>query len=219
LVDSVRFSTDDAISLEGEIRPADTGPRGSAVLCHPLPRGGGSKDHPLLWSIRNALAARGFAVLSFNFRGVMRSGGTFGGGRTEIRDVSAAVGFVRARTAGPTITCGWSFGASVVLREALEDERVAALALVGLPLGEAPPDVPPTPSPSELRAFRRPVLLLAGEGDTYCPRPELEVLAGRLPAAELEIVPGTDHFFWHREEEVADRVASFAERVVGGGLA
>ena len=214
MADPVRFSTDDAISLEGEIHLAETTPRGSAVLCHPLPRGGGSKDHPLLWSIRNALAARGFAVLSFNFRGVMRSEGTFGGGRNEIRDVRAAVGCVRTHAGGPTITCGWSFGASVALREALEDERVAALALVGLPLGEAPHDVPPIPSPSELRAFGRPVLLLAGEGDTFCPRPELEVLAGRLPAAELAILAGTDHFFWRREEEVADLVAAFAERVV-----
>ena len=217
-MDPVRFSTDDGISLEGEIRHLNAAPRGSAVLCHPLPHGGGSKDHPLLWSIRNALAARGLAVLSFNFRGVMRSGGTFGGGWAEIHDVRAAIGFVREHTAGPTITCGWSFGANVALREALDDERVAALALVGLPLGGAAPNVPPIPSPPELRVFRRPVLLLAGEGDTFCPRPELELLASRLPTAEVEIVAGTDHFFWRREDEVADRVAAFAERVVVGGL-
>jgi alpha/beta superfamily hydrolase len=218
-VDSVRFGTADAVSLEGELRLGEGTPRGSVVLCHPLPRAGGSKDHPLLWSIRNALAAHGFAVLSFNFRGVMRSGGTFGGGHAEIEDVRAAIGFVRSRATGPTIACGWSFGANVALREALDDHRVAALALVGLPLGAILPDVPPIPSPSELRAFRRPVLLLAGEGDTFCPRPELEVLAGRLPAAETEIVPGTDHFFWRREEEVAGLVAAFGDRVVGGDAA
>ncbi|MEW6059149.1 MAG: alpha/beta fold hydrolase [Actinomycetota bacterium] len=217
-MDSVRFSTDDGISLEGELRQSNAARRGSAVLCHPLPQGGGSKDHPLLWSIRNALAERGLAVLTFNFRGVMRSGGTFGGGWAEIHDVRAAITFVREHAVGPTITCGWSFGANVALREALEDERVAALALVGLPLGGAAPNMPPIPSSSELRMFRRPVLLLSGEGDAFCPRPELELLASRLSAAEVEIVAGTDHFFWRREDEVADRVAAFAERVVVGGL-
>jgi alpha/beta superfamily hydrolase len=215
-VDPVRFSTDDAISLEGDLRLPEGAPRSSAVLCHPLPRAGGSKDHPLLWSIRNALAAQGFAVLSFNFRGVMRSGGTFGAGRAELEDVRAAIGFVRMRATGPTITCGWSFGANVALREALEDDRVSALALVGLPLEAALPDLPPLPSTFELRAFRRPVLLLAGEGDTFCPRPELEVLAGRLPSAELAIVPGTDHFFWRREDAVAQLIAAFCSRVTGG---
>ena len=41
---------------------------------------------------------------------------------------------VRERTDGPTLVFGWSFGASVALREAFEDERVGALALFGLPL-------------------------------------------------------------------------------------
>ena len=87
----MRFSAEDGVSLEGELRLPDGHTRGSALVCHPHPRHGGSKDHPLLWAIRNELVARGLAVLSFNFRGVLGSGGTFGGGRTEIRGVAAAV--------------------------------------------------------------------------------------------------------------------------------
>lgn len=217
-MDPVRFSTGDAVSLEGELRlPADQ-PVASAVLCHALPIAGGSKDHPILWAIRNELAARGLLVLSFNFRGVMRSGGTYGGGRTEIRDVAAAVDFVReqAPESVPTLVCGWSFGANVALREAVADPRVSALALVGLPLGERAPDVPELPSAAELRAFRRPVLLLAGQGDTYCPRPELELMARRLPRSEVEIVPGTDHFLWRREKQAAERIGAFAASVLRG---
>jgi pimeloyl-ACP methyl ester carboxylesterase len=63
--------------------------------------------------------------------------------------------------------------------------------------------------------FRRPALLLAGEGDIYCPRPQLEALGTRLPEAEVAIVPGTDHFFWRREKEVAEIVGAFAGRLLG----
>src|SRR4051812_50034700 len=85
-MESVTFTTDAPARLEGELRMPDGPPLGSAVLCHPHPRHGGSKDHPLLWAIRNDLAAtRHLAVLAFNFRGVMGSGGTYGGGSLTVR--------------------------------------------------------------------------------------------------------------------------------------
>jgi alpha/beta superfamily hydrolase len=212
-VEPIRFGTEDGVSLEGELRRPEGAPRGLAVLCHPHPRLGGSKDHPVLWTIRNDLSARGFAVLSFNFRGVMRSGGTYGGGRSEVRDVAAAVSRVREEAEGPTLVCGWSFGADVALREAVEDERVGALALLGLPIGSDGLELPGPPSASELRALGRPVLLIAGEADPQCPRERLEELARHLPLAEVAIVPGTDHFFWRRERELAGLVGAFADRV------
>lgn len=212
-MEPIRFSTEDAVSLEGEIRPAESALRGTAVLCHAHPREGGSKDHPVLWAIRNELAHRGLTVLSFNFRGTMRSGGTYGAGRTEVKDAAAAIGRVREELpSGPTLVCGWSFGANVALRESIEDERVSALALVGLPLGEHRVDVPDLPSVSELRAFRRPVLLLAGQGDQYCTPPDLDALGRKLPSSEVAIVSGTDHFLWHREKEAAERIGEFADR-------
>jgi alpha/beta superfamily hydrolase len=213
-VDEVRFTTDDGVSLEGELRPPRIQARGSAVVCHADPRQGGSKDHPVLWAIRNELSARGFAVLSFNFRGVMQSGGSFSAGRGEVGDAAAAIARVREAADGPTLVCGWSFGANVALREAVQDERVSALALVGLPLGESAVDLPDLPAPSDLRIFGVPVLLASGQGDTISPRPELETLARRLPRAEVAIVLGTDHFFWHREKELAGRIADFADEVL-----
>jgi hypothetical protein len=214
-VGEIRFTTDDRVSLEAELRTPATKPVAGAVLCHAHPRHGGSKDHPILWAIRAELSARGFVVIGFNFRGTMRSGGTYGGGRTEVRDVSAAVSCVREHTTAPVLVCGWSFGANVALREAIEDERVSALALIGAPLDPHDIELPPFPGPAELRAFRRPVLLLAGEGDVYAPRPRLETLASHLPSAEVVIVPGTDHFLWRREKEVAAVVGGFAARGLG----
>lgn len=215
-MEAVRFATDDGISLEGELRLPEVAARGSAVICHAHPRGGGSKDHPLLWAIRNELAHRGFAVLAFNFRGTMRSAGSHTGGVREVEDASAAIGRVRGEAGGgPTIVCGWSFGANVALRESVLDDRVAALALIGIPLGESSVDLPSLPGRAELARLGRPVLLIAGEGDTFCPVPELRALGTQIPVSTVAILPGTDHFFWRREREVAARIGAFAERLLG----
>ena len=213
-MEPVRFATEDGISLEGELRLPEGAPLASAVICHAHPRHGGSKDHPILWAIRADLASRGFAILAFNFRGTMGSAGTFGGGRSETRDVAAAIAHVRAEGDGPTLVVGWSFGASVALREALEDERVDALALLGFPITHDL-DLPATPGASELRLFRRPVLLLGGEHDAYSPPERLRALGASLPRAEIEVLDGTDHYLWRREKEAAAIVGGFAVRALG----
>jgi alpha/beta superfamily hydrolase len=213
-VEPVRFSTDDGVSLEGEIRLPEGGPRGSAVLCHAHPRFGGSKDHPILWALRGELARRGLAILAFNFRGTMGSAGSFGAGRTEVRDVAAAISRVREAASGPTVVAGWSFGANVALREALDDDRVGALALIGFPLTHDL-DLAPTPTASEMRSLRRPVLLLSGETDVYSPPERLREIAASFRDATVEIVPGTDHYLWRHEREAAAVVGAFLERAVG----
>ena len=149
----------------------------------------------------------------------MRSEGTFGRGVEEVKDVRAALGRAQMEAPGPVFLCGWSFGAHVALRTAPDEERVAALGLVALPLHESGPDLPDLPrfpSPERLASFDRPVLLLAGDHDPYCPVPELLVIAGRIPASTVEIVSRANHYFAQREREAGRIVAEFAERSVGG---
>jgi alpha/beta superfamily hydrolase len=214
-VDSVRFTTSDGVVLEGELRAPEGDVVGTAVISHADPQRGGSKDHPLLWAIRNDLATRrGLLVLGFNFRGVMGSEGTHGGGATELADVAAAVDRVRKEAEGPTLLAGWSFGANVSLRYALSDDRAAALALMGMPLAETPTTgrVPELPSRQELASLAAPVLLIAGEADPICPVPDLRRLERTIPNAELVVIPDTDHFFWRREPAVAAAIGDFADR-------
>jgi alpha/beta superfamily hydrolase len=217
-MEQVTFSTEDGVRIEGELRRPDAPPIGAAVLCHPHPRHGGSKDHPLLWAIRNDLAARrGLAVLGFNFRGVMGSGGSYGGGRDELRDARAAIGAVRDHVGEhlATLLVGWSFGASVAVREALDDRRVAAVVMIGTPLRPGDVVLPPLPEPADLRLFKRPALMLSGEHDEFCPPEDAVAYAAGFPGARVEIVPGTDHYFWRREREAADIVGAFADRALG----
>ena len=114
-MEAVTFSTEDGVRLEGELRLPDGEVRGSAVICHPHPQHGGSKDHPILWALRNELASRrGLAVLAFNFRGVMGSGGAYGGGHDELDDVHAAI--TRVSDEAPDLP-------TIVLRLVLRRER------------------------------------------------------------------------------------------------
>jgi alpha/beta superfamily hydrolase len=215
-VTSVRFRTSDGLTLEGEIREADGDPRGTAVVCHAHPRHGGSKDHPVLWAIRNDLAARRrLTVLAFNFRGIMGSEGTYGGGEAELADVAAAVDRVRDEASGPTVLAGWSFGAWVALRHAVTDDRIGAVALVGLPVGSATSPSRPLPTLGQLEALPVPVLLVAGDADPFSPAGALRDLAGWIPRADALIVEGTDHYFGRRERELAERIGGWVEDALG----
>jgi uncharacterized protein len=218
-VTAIRFDTEDGLTLEGELREAGGPAVGTAVLCHPHPRHGGSKDHPVLWALRNELAARQrFTVLVFNFRGVMGSEGAYGGGAEELRDVAAAVDRVREEAGGPTILVGWSFGAWVGLRHALVDDDVAAVALLAMPLGAAG-GRRTLPTLEELEDLHIPVLLVAGDQDPICPVPALRNLAGWIPAAEVVVAEGTDHFFGRREREVAGIIGDWFAGVLRGDTA
>jgi alpha/beta superfamily hydrolase len=212
-VDPVTFITDDAVQLEGELRMPDVPPSATAVICHPHPQHGGSKDHPILWAVRNELAGvRGIAVLAFNFRGVMGSGGVYGGGQDEVRDVRAAISRVRqAAPDRPTALIGWSFGANVALRTCLDQPTVAALAMIGVPLRPKDLSLPPLPGTAELQALRRPVLVLCGDNDEYCPADEARTFVDRFPDGRLVVIGGTNHFLWRREKEAAVRVGDFVD--------
>jgi uncharacterized protein len=219
-VDAVRVTTEDGLLLQAELRlPEGGAPVGSAAVCHAHPRMGGSKDHPVLWALRAELTQRGFAVVAFNFRSVMGSPGEFGGGVEEVRDVRAAVDTVRRSADGPTLVCGWSFGAHVALREALQDDRVAGLALLGLPVGESSLELPPLPSREALRAFDRPVLFVAGEADQFCTPPDLRSFARQFPRSSVVVLPNTDHFFWKHERTAAEAVGGLASALVSPGPA
>jgi uncharacterized protein len=216
-VEPLRFETSDGLSLEGELRRPTTAAVGSAIICHPHPLQGGSKDHPILWAIRNELAHRGLMVLAFNYRGVMGSHGEYGGGAGETLDAHAALDRVREEIVGPSVVAGVSFGADVALRLALEDDRVAALALVGFV--EEYAERPEFPPKERLASLERPVLFLSGERDRFSTPEAIRALAARLPNAQTAILEDADHLFFRREREAAAVVGAFAERAIRGGVA
>ena len=97
---------------------------------------------------------------------------------------------------------GYSFGAGVGLCHAENDPRIAAVAVVA-PYVE-------NPSESLLKSYAKPKLFVVGEGDTVCPIKWLQAFLATLPEPKaLHILPGTNHFLWGREREVARIVGEF----------
>src|SRR4051812_34355904 len=67
------------------------GPRRAAVVCHPHPQAGGTMNNNVVYRVAKALEESGSAVMRFNFRGVGRSTGSYGGGSAEVEDARAAL--------------------------------------------------------------------------------------------------------------------------------
>jgi pimeloyl-ACP methyl ester carboxylesterase len=74
-------------------------------------------QRPGVWRVANRLNRYG-GVVAFDFRGHGRSGGLSTLGDKEIRDVEAAVRYVRELGYEQVVTVGFSMGGSIVLRHA-----------------------------------------------------------------------------------------------------
>jgi alpha/beta superfamily hydrolase len=156
-------------------------------------------------AVCEALFRQSIAALRFNFRGAGGSGGTFGGGIGEQEDVKAALTFLRSRyeiDTGRIGLVGYSFGASITLQVAIEDEGVALLALISPALGK--------PGWEQLKTYRKPKFLIVGEADSFVPLGEFKEYSKTTGESEqCEIVSGTDHFWWGKERELAQKVTRF----------
>jgi len=190
--------------LEASVRIPDRPPRAIAVIAHPLPTHGGTMRNPLVAGIARACAAEGMYALRFNFRGVGASHGEWTGGIVETEDLADAVAYARETAPGlPLALSGYSFGAVTALRWLERGGRADAVALVGVPLRSvtfAPEELPPVPDG---------MFIVAAELDEYGSADELRVA---YPRAEIVSVPGVDHFFGRRHDEVGALVARHLAR-------
>lgn len=85
--------------------------------------------------LTKALTDRGFAVLSFDFTGLGRSGGTLADSSfsANVDDLRVAAAYLADVEAAPTLLVGHSLGGAAVLSAASTMESVLALATIGAP--------------------------------------------------------------------------------------
>ena len=107
-------------------RPADTPPKGTAVISHPHPLFGGTMDNKVVQTLARALVQCGWRTLRFNFRGVGASAGAYDEGRGELADLLAVLEHSAPSAPGlpkeALALAGFSFGSFVT------SHAVAALA-------------------------------------------------------------------------------------------
>ena len=176
---------------------------GVAVIAHPHPLHGGTRDNKVVQTLARALLALGYVCWRPNFRGVGESAGEHDEGRGETEDLLALVDFAqaRARTEGlpdtPVVLAGFSFGSFVQSRVAsalaARGAPPARLVFVGaavsrFPLEAVPPDT----------------LVIHGETDDVVPLAAVFEWARPLDLPVV-VIPGADHFF-HRKLPLVKRI-------------
>ncbi|MGC3996255.1 MAG: alpha/beta hydrolase [Anaeromyxobacter sp.] len=236
----VSLRSADGVQLSAAWRPARNG--AAVVLAHGL-----HANRDQLRGQAEALEGAGFGVLLLDLRAHGRSGGNESTrGDRERLDVAAAVAFAAAQPGvrpGRLGALGFSIGALAVADEAIDDPRIAAVALVSMaPSAEADirasyahrglltqlpalwttealgVDVSAVRPVDRLdRLAERPVLLVYGAHDEVAPPAFGQDLLGRLRGGgELYVMPGVGHGGWDAASAAAldARVVAFFTRAL-----
>jgi alpha/beta superfamily hydrolase len=175
--------------IEADINDPGAGRRGVALIAHPHPLQGGTKDNKVVTTLAKTLFALGHVTLRPNFRGVGASEGVHDQGTGETDDLVALAAYAQARWGSelPLLLAGFSFGGYVQTRVAA---RVAAerLVLVAPAVNRIK---------SEAAAVPPETLVVHGELDDVVP---LSAVLDWARPLELPVVvvPGGEHFFHGR---------------------
>jgi alpha/beta superfamily hydrolase len=214
----VHFESDD--SLEGMLHwPEGEALLGAIVVCHPHPLYGGNMDYHVVRGIACACADRGVAALRFNFRGVGGSGGQYDDGSGEVRDVAAALDYLRAQVGegGAVGLAGYSFGSLMAARYVADGGKVDALALIAFVVN---PEQFGADAHTGLADYAGPLLAVAGGRDEIGPPEAVEAALAQLGVqGRVLVFPESDHFFWHVTKELREAVASFFAQAFEVGVA
>lgn len=174
--------------------------RGTVIFCHPHPLHGGTMRAPLMNHVTDGLVARGFSVLRFNFRGVGNSTGEHGNGTPELADISAAWETAGRIGPSPRLLAGWSFGAATSLLWMAETDTAVPWAGIAPPVrSDRTPELP-LALPQAPRAF------ILGDRDQFASVDDVRAYVDTV-SGELHVIEGSDHFFYFREEMVAELIA------------
>ena len=185
--------------------PKGDGPFPAVAVCHPHPRFGGDMADRLVVTICRMLSDAGVGALRFNFRGVGGSEGEYDRGIGEKTDAQDAVGFLSLHDdidASRLGIVGYSFGASVAMEAAADNERVQAIASIACPLRPF--------TNAGVREMLQPKLLVLGEFDHDFPKDQFRFLAQRFSdPKQVELIAGADHFFGGHVSVVSELVTTF----------
>jgi uncharacterized protein len=177
---------------------AQPDPSVAALVCHPHPLFGGTMHNKVVFRVARTLHDLELPVLRFNFRGAGLSEGVHDEGRGERDDVRAALDWLAAKFPGkPILLAGFSFGALVGLSVGAADERVEGLVGLGLPVSRA--------ESGFLRGCTKAKLFLHGSKDQFGDVSQMEKFVAALAEPKrLIVVPGVDHFFTGKLDEMAE---------------
>ena len=178
--------------------------RGVALIAHPNPLHGGTKDNKVVTTLAKAFFALGYVAARPNFRGVGASAGTHDEGRGETEDLVAVAGHLRRQYGEfPLLLAGFSFGGFVQTRAA-KRLHPRFMALVAPAVNRFPAEAVP-----------RDTLVVHGELDDVVPLAAVLDWA-RPQHLPVVVIPGGEHFFHGRLKLLAELVTRYFHRPAAG---
>jgi len=184
--------------------PQGVEPTGIAVVCHPHPLHGGTMQNKVAHTLARSLVGVGISALRFNFRGVGKSEGGFDDGDGEVRDVLAAVEWMRQEAPElPLWLAGFSFGAGMSIRAAVDCYPEGLISIA--------------PAASRFvgdldRQPDCPWLIVHDDQDELVDVEETIDWINELePGPELEVFAETDHFFHGKLVSLRNAVREFVQ--------
>ena len=183
--------------IETDINDPGGARQGIALIAHPNPVQGGTKDNKVVTTLAKAFFALGYLAARPNFRGVGGSEGVHDEGRGETEDLLAVARHLAHEYGDlPVVLAGFSFGSFVQTRVA-KRLQPARLVLVAPAVNRiAAETVPPG------------TLVVHGEHDDVVPLAAVLDWA-RPQNLPVVVVPGGEHFFHGRLKLLADVVTRF----------
>lgn len=172
--------------IETDINDPGANRRGVALIAHPNPVQGGTKDNKVVTTLAKAFFNLGYITVRPNFRGVGASAGEHDQGLGETDDLVAVVKYLQDRYDGPQLLlAGFSFGSFVQTRVA-KQVQAERLVLVGPAVNRFPAE---TVAPG--------TLVIHGEHDDVVPLQAVFDWA-RPQHLPVVVIPGGEHFFHGR---------------------
>ena len=180
--------------IETDVNDPGSSRRGVALIAHPNPLQGGTKDNKVVTTLAKAFYALGYVVARPNFRGIGATEGSHDGGRGEADDLVAVAAHLKREFGElPLVLAGFSFGSFVqtLVAKRLKAER---MVLVGPAVNRFPAETVPADT-----------LVIHGEHDDVVPLAAVLDWA-RPQDLPIMVVPGGEHFFHGRLNALSDIV-------------
>jgi uncharacterized protein len=165
-----------------------------ALILHPAPDRGGSMNHRIPYSIYQAMVARGFSTLRFNFRGVGESQGVYDKGEGELSDAAAALDWMQALNPNAPFVwiAGFAFGSWIGMQLLMRRPEIKGFVCVSPPANEI--------DFSFLAPCPQSGIIIHGERDNIIPQDSVQKVVERLNAqkgiaVDYRVIPNANHFF------------------------
>ena len=196
--------------LEGRFSPAPRPRAPVAMILHPHSQGGGTMNDRIVQQLYKTFAARGFAVLRFNFRGVGKSQGSFDNGIGELSDAASALDWVQQihPEAQTTWVAGVSFGALIGMQLLMRRPEIRGFISIAPPANMYDFSfLAPCPASG---------IFIQGTSDTVVQPVAVQKLVDKLRTQKHitihhDEIPRANHFFENEQDELMKSVDNYLD--------